>query len=219
MIYNKNVEQLITERHAFEPIEFNITASPMPAGGATDAPSSAPTPAATATTPTIATTFAPTAVPTSGPSASPIVAGAPTRAPNTSLPTSAPTILFTLESFLGTITDDGALQVLGSPQNLAFENILTNHPDLDPNVEADQIQILEIYALGTTYYATNGGNWADRTGWTEGGLPCDAASTWFGLTCDDSGRVVQIDLTSNDLMGQLPSEIRVLPSLGMIYTD
>jgi hypothetical protein len=206
MIYNKNVEQLITERHAFVPLEFDLTPSPMPVavGGDTDAPSFAPTPA-----------------PTAVPSASPVAEGSPTLAPVTSIPTSAPVLVGEpVEVFLTlTVTDDGALQEMGTPQNLALQDILTNFPDLDPtNGEADQILILEIYALNTLFYATNGGNWVDRTAWTGPALPCDAASTWFGLTCDASGRVLQIDLTSNDLMGQLPSEIRVLPQLGTIYT-
>jgi hypothetical protein len=207
MIYNKNVQQLITERHAFEPLEFDLTHSPMPAGDSTDPPSFVPTPA-----PTSVPTFAPT----SAPSSSPVIPGSPTRAPATSDPSAAPFAILTVESFLTRTTDDGALQEIGTPQNLAYEDILTNFPDLDPNVEADQIVMNEIYALSTTFYATNGGNWRDRTGWAGPGLPCDAAATWFGLTCNELGRVAQIDLTSNDLLGQLPSEIRVLPQLGTI---
>jgi hypothetical protein len=87
---------------------------------------------------------------------------------------------------------------------------------LDPNIEADQIVLNEIYALSTTFYATNGGNWRNRTGWPGPTLPCDTPGAWFGVTCNVAGRVAEIDVTSNDLMGQLPSEIRVLPQLGTI---
>jgi hypothetical protein len=184
MIYNKNVEELITERHAFEPTEFNITASPMPVspGGDSNPPSTAPT--------------------TSAPSRAPMIGLEP------------------VEEFLTlTVTDDGALQQPGTPQNLALQDILNNFPDLDPNNgEADQILIGEIYALTTLYYATNGGNWRQRAGWPGPDLPCDAAATWFGVVCDASGQVLQLDLASNDLLGQLPSEIRVLPQLGTICT-
>jgi hypothetical protein len=221
MIYNKNVQELITERHAFEPDEHDLTISPMPVGGPTDPPTFAPTPATTTVgtpAPTLATTPAPTLAPTSAPSSSPITPGSPTRAPTTPVPSAAPFAILTVESFLTRTTDDGALNEIGSPQNLAYEGILTDFPDLDPNIEADQVVINEIYALSTTFYATNGGNWRDRTGWPGPSLPCDTIATWFGLTCNvTSGRVIQIDLTSNDLMGQLPSEIRVLPSLGTIY--
>jgi hypothetical protein len=124
-----------------------------------------------------------------------------------------------VEAFLtATVTDDGALQEPGTPQNLALQDILTNFPDLDPNNgEADQLLINEIYALTTLFYATSGENWRQRDAWPGPGMPCGVDTIWFGLSCDASNRVIAIELATNDLMGQLPSEIRVLPQLGTIY--
>lgn len=187
IIYNKNAQQLIAERHAFEPLEFNIgTGSPAPNS---DAPTRAPDSAATD-------------FPTAGPTLVPT----PVRGDET------------VQEFLTrTLTDDGALESVGTPQNQAFVGLIADFPELDPNNgEEDKTLISEIYGLATLFYATSGASWRDRTLWPGPTRPCNIAQAWFGVTCELE-RVVAIELPTNDLLGELPSEIRALTNLGTLY--
>jgi hypothetical protein len=138
---------------------------------------------------------------------------------STEVPTSAPTVYTgadeTVEEFLARIlTDDGALQRAGSPQAEALQSITTNFPDLDPNNgPQDRTDITQTYALATLYYSTNGTDWAKKDGWPGPTPPCGDAP-WYGVVCDGSGKVVNVNLGANDLYGELPSEVRGLTNLG-----
>jgi hypothetical protein len=119
-----------------------------------------------------------------------------------------------VEEFLtATLTDGGELTTAGTPQNQALVSLQANFPDLDPSQgEEAQTEILQIYALNTLYFSTNGtSSWADKTGWTG---PDPVCTPWFGVSCSDTGTLVLgVDLTDNDLVGELTSEIRGLASL------
>lgn len=75
-----------------------------------------------------------------------------------------------------------------------------SHPDFD--------------ALMALYISTDGNNWNDKTGWIEGfvGVNCDVCS-WYGVVCDQSGRVAELFLQDNNLTGALPAEIGDLTEL------
>ena len=61
-------------------------------------------------------------------------------------------------------------------------------------------------ALTILYNATGGANWTDNTGWLgDEGTEC----SWFGISCVD-GIVTQIDLSDNNLVGTIPSELHRL---------
>ena len=59
-------------------------------------------------------------------------------------------------------------------------------------------------ALVTLYEVTDGDNWKDNTHWMSD-RPLDE---WYGVTTDDDGRVISLQLVANRLSGSLP------PSLG-----
>jgi len=63
-----------------------------------------------------------------------------------------------------------------------------DHPDYEP--------------LVSLYQATDGDNWT--TSWDLS--DCDVCS-YFGITCDENGRVSRIELDENNLTGFIPSEI------------
>ncbi len=63
-------------------------------------------------------------------------------------------------------------------------------------------------ALVDLYYATNGDNWTNKTNW----LTSTDVGTWYGVT-RVGGRVTQINLSSNNLLGVLPSSINNLVGL------
>ena len=64
-------------------------------------------------------------------------------------------------------------------------------------------------ALVALYNATNGDDWDDDDNW----LSSADIGKWWGVTTDDNGRVIHLDLSDNELSGTLPSEIGWLVSL------
>ena len=63
--------------------------------------------------------------------------------------------------------------------------------------------------LVTLYNATDGPGWTNNTNW----LSDRPIGDWHGVTTDATGRVVELDLGSNGLFGQLPSELGNLENL------
>ena len=64
-------------------------------------------------------------------------------------------------------------------------------------------------ALVALYNTTNGANWRNNSGW----LTDAPIGTWYGVTANGSGRVVELSLLDNQLSGQLPAELGNLTSL------
>ncbi len=66
-------------------------------------------------------------------------------------------------------------------------------------------------ALIALYHATDGSAWKNSDGW----LSERPLHEWFGVTVDENGSVVRLDLEKNDLRGSIPSD---LGSLSRLYT-
>ena len=64
-------------------------------------------------------------------------------------------------------------------------------------------------ALVALYNATGGQNWNNYDNWSSEA----PLGEWYGVTTDDNGRVVHLDLRSNWLEGEIPSELGILTSL------
>ncbi|MBK8986875.1 MAG: hypothetical protein IPM39_12505 [Chloroflexi bacterium] len=75
-----------------------------------------------------------------------------------------------------------------------------------------EIPAAECQALAAFYQATNGPNWADRTGWLATNTPC----SWYGVACTD-GHVDTLGLDYNNLQGQLPAALGDLPALHTLH--
>ena len=80
------------------------------------------------------------------------------------------------------------------------------HPDFAP--------------LMALYDSTNGPGWTNKAGWEAGkaGMSCDPCNfngaPWFGVRlCDEFGRVVSLQLSSNQLTGTIPKELGNLQKL------
>lgn len=65
-------------------------------------------------------------------------------------------------------------------------------------------------ALEALYHTTAGPLWRNSAGWLEGD-PCQ--SMWYGIKCSKVGRVLEINLFNNSLVGQLPPELGDLTTL------
>ena len=63
--------------------------------------------------------------------------------------------------------------------------------------------------LVTLYEATDGDNWLENRNW----LSNRPIGDWYGVTVDDSGRVIELILTENELNGAIPPELGNLTKL------
>ena len=67
-------------------------------------------------------------------------------------------------------------------------------------------------ALLALYNATGGANWTNNTKW----LTTAPIGQWRGVTTDSQGRVTELNLTSNQLKGEIPTELADLASLKLL---
>lgn len=73
----------------------------------------------------------------------------------------------------------------------------------------DKRRSMEKDILMELYTATGGDGWYDNTGWNSEGR----VNTWHGIRTDADGYVTHIDLTGNNLTGQLPESLFLLKDL------
>ena len=71
----------------------------------------------------------------------------------------------------------------------------------------------DLAVLTALYNATDGANWDDNTNW----LSEQPLQYWKGVTINSEGRVIQLDLFSNQLSGDIPVELGNLADLEWLY--
>jgi Leucine-rich repeat (LRR) protein len=88
--------------------------------------------------------------------------------------------------------------------------LLTGFYNVTFNDNSLQYEFLEFnddsIALVAIYNALDGPNWTDNTNW----LTDPDIGTWFGVTTDVDGRVIKLDLNTNNLTGDLPPDVGLL---------
>jgi hypothetical protein len=56
--------------------------------------------------------------------------------------------------------------------------------------------------LVALYNTTDGANWTTGTNWLSGTTVCNNSEAgWYGITCDESNNITQINLPENNLSG------------------
>jgi Leucine-rich repeat (LRR) protein len=75
-----------------------------------------------------------------------------------------------------------------------------------------QIPQNECQALVALYNSTGGPGWTNRDNWLVTNTPCN----WYGVSCN-SGRVEDIVLGNNQLIGTIPPQLGTLTSLRMLW--
>ena len=71
------------------------------------------------------------------------------------------------------------------------------------------VPISEREILVAVYHAAGGANWALSSNW----LTEEPIGTWHGVTTDESGSVIELDLSRNLLIGSIPAELGRLSNL------
>jgi hypothetical protein len=71
-------------------------------------------------------------------------------------------------------------------------------------ISAANAQAEELLAL---YKATGGAGWSNSDSWTSGQYSPCKPSDWYGVTCDDSQQVTEVNLGANNLVGTLPADL------------
>lgn len=111
------------------------------------------------------------------------------------------------------------------------KQIAQQKPDIDPlksqnlsrgttlnsttSSEGQVPDAVEYAALEALYNSTGGNNWTYKGNWLQGTTSSDFAN-WYGITVRN-GDVSQISLSSNNLIGSLPSKIEDLTMLSGIF--
>jgi Leucine-rich repeat (LRR) protein len=100
-------------------------------------------------------------------------------------------------------TDGNSQLALASPNVGSFGQEMSDLGSLSQDLDA----------LRAVYDSTSGSTfWVHRNGWADPGTdPC--LSKWFGVVCNDVGRVTALDLRNNNLTGFVPDAISRLSAL------
>ena len=80
-------------------------------------------------------------------------------------------------------------------------------------VEATQSGTSDRAALVALYSATNGPRWTNRSNW----LSDKPISEWNGVTTDQTGRVIALELSRSNLRGRIPLELGSLTNLEQLF--
>ena len=135
---------------------------------------------------------------------------APTLAPSLSPGSRLVAIAEIVTNGTETTADLLLQQDSSSPQLRALEWIAW---DDAYQIAVDDVEhVQQRFALAVLYFSTGGANWTDTFEILKSNHEC----TWSGALRCDGQTVTGIGLNENNLVGQLPSDLRLLPSLRYI---
>eukprot|EP00543_Licmophora_paradoxa_P007504 CAMPEP_0202452324 /NCGR_PEP_ID=MMETSP1360-20130828/10559_1 /ASSEMBLY_ACC=CAM_ASM_000848 /TAXON_ID=515479 /ORGANISM="Licmophora paradoxa, Strain CCMP2313" /LENGTH=519 /DNA_ID=CAMNT_0049071111 /DNA_START=141 /DNA_END=1700 /DNA_ORIENTATION=+ len=192
----------------------SLSISPAPTNHDTDTDTNTDTPTVTVTstiTPTIITT-PPSSISTNDPSSTPSSSLSPSN--------------FNLITLLSSVALYNGTEFLdyNSYQSKAFTWLQTSISSPASQNSTSIIythdKLIARYAMACIYYSTNAVSnalttddtrqlysWANDQGWMEPAIDeCD----WFGITCDDGGKIIQFNMNGNNLTGVFPPEITLI---------
>ena len=100
-----------------------------------------------------------------------------------------------------------------SPEARALLWLVTNQENfsLDTVLPEDRQRLVQLYPLLILWYSSTKG-WIDESGWLTATDEC----TWIGISCDENGVVVEINLNRNGLTGTIPVDLALLESLRIL---
>lgn len=90
------------------------------------------------------------------------------------------------------------------PYGCQYAASLTNEWTQEPLRASQKGHLAELYDK------THGYQWVYHDNWLQGD-PC--WDSWYGITCDEHGYIIKIELVDNSLLGTLPEAIGLIPTL------
>ncbi|CAJ1929855.1 unnamed protein product, partial [Cylindrotheca closterium] len=139
----------------------------------------------------------------------------PTISPSIS-PTMAPTtresaVIEAVIDQFGDLPEDE-----NTPQYRAIQWLTDMDTTIEFPLDSEEAEytMLERYVAVVFAYTTQYWYWVNNDNWLNPDLPvCE----WFGLTCNDDGRIGVLDLAAQNLDGPIPSEIGYLDNLDFVF--
>ncbi len=102
---------------------------------------------------------------------------------------------------------------LCAPVDDVFQTWLQGIADVSGSSCASMESAEDRAVLVELYDALGGDNWRDNSNWKS-----DASiSEWYGVSIDGDGRVSRLDLHSNQLVGEIPTEVADLSGLRLLH--
>ena len=92
-----------------------------------------------------------------------------------------------------------AVETLGYKDNIGYDTA-ESHCAAASNIAPNDREV-ELQSLQTIYIESGGDYWFNNTGWITEQDQCN----WFGITCDEQGYVIEINLPNSNITGELPS--------------
>ena len=111
---------------------------------------------------------------------------------------------------LSSALSDGGVKLrdTSSPQFAAMQWIRTPNND---GIFSER-RFLQRYALATMYFSMNGDKWDKANLWLTNADECEWFSSSGSLACDSEGNIIDIDLSANNLSGEMPGDVEILSS-------
>jgi hypothetical protein len=136
--------------------------------------------------------------------------------------TSNPLLSSKLPDLPKTVTELAALQTVTDPYILGAKWLTTT------DTYNGKEDVINRYALAVFYYSLSGDKWINRTHWLS---PTEYYCNWYGVVCcnddirtstlcnsNEFGKIIEIDLFRNNLIGPIPDVISLFnPSLYSLY--
>mmetsp|Transcript_28035 Transcript_28035/g.78619 ORF Transcript_28035/g.78619 Transcript_28035/m.78619 type:complete len:1735 (+) Transcript_28035:155-5359(+) len=171
----------------------------------TDSPVTLPTSIGTTAQPTLSPVIESTDPPTA------TIASTETPSQSPSLSDASSETISRLIEFIATAFPPGtaALEDTTSPQYQALLFIFNRVPN-NAGIFSDQ-RYLQRYALASLYFSTGGSQWRNDDDWLTNVTECQWYSSSQSIAlCDGDGRLIELDLTDNNLRGTIPIELAML---------
>lgn len=178
------------------PIPSTPLPTPMPTPDSTPAPNPVSTPAPTpglTSAPTTAPTTDTILQPTARPTPEPTLAPTPRASPGPTRNCNENREGYILD-LLTPITDESILMDPSTPQGKAYLFLIGDEYMADPCGKT----VEQRYGLATLYFATDGSSWTNNQRWL---LPVNEC-LWAGVTCNEDGLVVELQLGMLTLKSQ-----------------
>jgi hypothetical protein len=108
----------------------------------------------------------------------------------------------------------------GKEKGCAFKSVVVGDTEVVAKPRKGKVikisrKLTQEAALMALYKATKGNAWTRKSGWGSK----QSISNWEGITCNEDGEVTHINLTNNNLCGELPDIFYAFPRLQRVFLD